>query len=193
MTISPDIARSEQELWLKTYYFTRAAVSATWVLAGFALGQNAPLAAILLIAYPAWDAAANYLDARRSGGLRRNLPQAVNVAVSSGVTIAVFVALRSGDNPVLGIFGLWALLAGILQLLAALRRWRISGAQWAMVLSGGQSALAGAFFIALAGSASAPAAIAIVPGYAALGALYFLISAIWLTVRTRQTARAERA
>lgn len=193
MTISSDIARSEQELWLKTYYFIRAAVSAAWVLAGFALAQNAPLAAILLIAYPAWDAAANYLDARRSGGLRRNLPQAVNVAVSSGVTIAVFVALRSGDNPVLGIFGLWALLAGILQLLAALRRWRISGAQWTMVLSGGQSALAGAFFIALAGSASAPAAIAIVPGYAALGALYFLISAIWLTVRTRQTACAERA
>ena len=45
------------------------------------------------------------------------------------------------------IFGAWAILSGLLQLGTAVRRWKRFGAQWAMVLSGGQSALAGGFFI----------------------------------------------
>jgi hypothetical protein len=50
-----------------------------------------------------------------------------------------------------------------------------------MVLSGGQSALAGGFFIFQATMPEVPS-IANVAGYAAVGALYFLVSAIWLTV-----------
>ena len=40
-------------------------------------------AALLLTAYPAWDSAANLIDAGRSGGLRHNRTQALNAAVSA--------------------------------------------------------------------------------------------------------------
>jgi hypothetical protein len=50
-----------------------------------------------------------------------------------------------------------------------------------MVLSGGQSALAGGFFIVQAATPAVPS-IANVAGYAGVGALYFLVSAVWLTV-----------
>lgn len=50
-----------------------------------------------------------------------------------------------------------------------------------MVLSGGQSALAGGFFILQATTPMSPT-IANVAGYAAVGAIYFLVSAIWLAV-----------
>ena len=65
-----DFARAGQERWLKLYYFIRAGFSAVWVAAAFTVGQHSPiLAMILLVVYPAWDAAANYVDAARSGGL----------------------------------------------------------------------------------------------------------------------------
>ncbi|MET4828374.1 MULTISPECIES: hypothetical protein [Bradyrhizobium] len=170
--------------WLKQYYFLRAAFSLAWVIAAFAIApSSAMIAAMLLIAYPAWDAAANYLDALCSGGLNQNRTQALNVLVSLATTIAVILALRVSMNWVLGIFGAWAILAGLLQLGTAVRRWRSYGAQWAMVLSGGQSALAGGFFIFQATMPAIPS-IANVAGYAAVGALYFLVSAVWLTVGT---------
>ena len=57
--------------WLKTYYFTRFAVAAAWVLLAFTVAGAMPsLAAIMLVAYPAWDALANFVDARRSGALK---------------------------------------------------------------------------------------------------------------------------
>ncbi|WP_338306994.1 DUF308 domain-containing protein [Bradyrhizobium sp. TM233] len=170
--------------WLKQYYFLRAAFSLAWVIAAFAVApSSAMIAATLLIAYPAWDAAANYLDALCSGGLNQNRTQALNVLVSLATTVAVILALRVSMNWVLGILGAWAILAGLLQLGTAVRRWRSYGAQWTMVLSGGQSALAGGFFIVQATMPAIPS-IANVAGYAAVGALYFLVSAVWLTVGT---------
>ena len=179
---SSDIADSTQ--WLKQYYFLRAAFSVAWVIAAFAVApSSAVIAATLLVAYPAWDAAANYLDALCSGGLNQNRTQGLNVLVSLLTAIAVALALQVSMNWVLGIFGAWAMLSGLLQLGTALRRWKRFGAQWAMVLSGGQSALAGGFFIFQATMPAIPS-IANVAGYAAVGALYFLVSAVWLTVGT---------
>ncbi|MBB4391078.1 DUF308 domain-containing protein [Bradyrhizobium sp. ERR14] len=175
---------SERAQWLKQYYFLRAAFSVAWVIAAFAVApSSAAIAGTLLVAYPAWDAAANYLDAFCSGGLNQNRTQSLNVLVSLATAIAVILALRVSMNWVLGIFGAWAILAGLLQLGTAVRRWRSYGAQWAMVLSGGQSALAGGFFIFQATMPAIPS-IANVAGYAAVGALYFLVSAVWLTVGT---------
>ncbi len=78
-------------------------------------------------------------------------------------------------------FGVWAISAGLFQLLTGARRWRL-GAQWAMVLSGAQSMLAGAFFLKRATDAAVPGVADIAP-YAAFGAFYFLVSAIWMTVK----------
>jgi uncharacterized membrane protein HdeD (DUF308 family) len=168
--------------WLKSYYYLRFAVSAAWVLAAFTVAKTVPqLAAIMLVAYPLWDALANYVDARRSGGLRGNGSQLLNFVVSIVTAIAVAIALGRGMNAVLAVYGVWAVVAGAFQLLTAVRRWKTNGAQWAMILSGAQSALAGLFFVKMAGSAEA-IGIANVAPYAAFGAFYFLLSAVWLSV-----------
>ena len=167
---------------LRDYYLLRAGVAALWVAAAFTIGGNARLAAAaLLIAYPAWDAAANLLDASRNGGMARNPSQALNVAVS-GITAVAVAAAIGNMHTVLGIFGAWAILAGLLQLATGVRRWKTFGAQWAMILSGAQSALAGAFFISQSFGSAVPS-IADVAPYAAFGAFYFAASALWLVFR----------
>lgn len=176
------LSHTAQQPWLKRYYSMRAAFSFAWVAAAFVLAtRNPAIASVLLVIYPAWDAIANYLDAQRSGGLGRNRSQAINFVVSLATTVAVLVAMRSGMHGVLGVYGAWAILAGLLQLGAAINR-RKQGAQWAMMLSGAQSALAGGFFIVKSLQPGAPT-IADIAGYAAIGAIYFLISAVWLTVK----------
>lgn len=173
--------------WLQRYYFGRAAFSIFWVAAALSIGQHsASIAGILLVLYPAWDALANYIDARRSGGLRNSRPQMINVLASLAAAIGVAAALPS-INLVAGVFGVWAIFSGVLQLGAALRRWKHFGAQWAMVLSGAQSALAGAFFIVQSQSATPPA-LANLAGYAGFGAFYFLVSAISLSIAARRAA-----
>lgn len=177
-----DLVRGDREQWLKQYYFLRATFSVAWVVAAFVVAPSSPaIAGALLVLYPAWDAAANFLDALRSGGLHQNRTQALNVLASLATTIAVIVALQTNMNRVLGVFGAWAILSGLLQLGTAIRRWKSFGAQWAMVLSGAQSALAGGFFTFQASTPAVPS-IANVAGYAAVGAIYFLVSAVWLAV-----------
>jgi hypothetical protein len=177
-----DITRVREERWLKHYYFIRTAFSAIWVALAFSIGQHSPVgAAVLLVVYPAWDALANYVDMSRSGGMAENRTQATNVLISVLTAVAVIMAWTVNMNGVLGVFGVWAILAGLLQLGTAVRRWKRFGAQWAMILSGGQSALAGTFFIVQA-HAPMPPAIAKVAGYAAVGAVYFLVSALLLSV-----------
>ncbi|SCW65509.1 hypothetical protein SAMN02927900_03458 [Rhizobium mongolense subsp. loessense] len=173
---------SSNEQWLKQYYFTRAAFSVLWVVAALTVGQqSSEVAAALLIIYPAWDAGANIVDATRSGGFAANRSQVINVTASSVMTIAVILALTMSMNWVLGAFGLWAIFSGLLQLGTAIRRWKTTGGQWAMVLSGGQSAVAGAIFMFQAQMPQVPS-ISTVAGYAGVGAFYFLVSAIWLSV-----------
>ena len=180
--------------WLKSYYFSRAAFSIVWVTAAFTLAKGMPpLAALLLVIYPAWDAIANLVDTQRNGGRKQNPTQALNVAVSGVATAAVAITLGISMHAVLGVFGVWAALAGVFQLGTGVRRWKTYGAQWAMVLSGAQSVLAGVFFIKQANGATAPSIADIAP-YAAFGAFYFLVSALWLTVsdvRRRQAAASK--
>ncbi|RWA62413.1 DUF308 domain-containing protein [Mesorhizobium sp.] len=178
-----DQSRAPQSnTWLKSYYYLRFAVSAAWVAVAFTIAKNnPPLAAVMLIAYPVWDALANYVDAQRSGGLGRNKSQLLNVVVSIIATIAVAIALGRSMNAVLSVYGVWAVVSGAFQLLTAVRRWKINGAQWAMILSGAQSALAGLFFVKMATGTEA-IGIANVAPYAAFGAFYFLVSAVWLSV-----------
>ncbi|WP_394841839.1 DUF308 domain-containing protein [Pendulispora brunnea] len=174
---------SSSSPWLKTYYFIRAAVSIGWIATALAIGKNVPtLSAILLVAYPAWDAIANFLDAHKSGGLRANVSQTLNLVISVITAICVAVALGVSMNAVITVFGGWAILSGLFQLATGIRRRKSAGAQWPMVLSGAQSALAGASFFKMAAAATPPSIVAIAP-YAAFGAFYFLVSALWLTFK----------
>jgi len=172
--------------WLRTYYFGRALFSITWIAAAILLKD---LSALLLVIYPLWDAAANLVDARVNGGLKNNPSQALNVAVSVITTLAVLVAVNNSSYAVLAVFGVWAIFSGLLQLYTGVRRWRHYGAQWVMILSGAQSALAGGFMISRSIGSAVPTILDIAP-YAGFGAFYFLLSAIWLVVAGYRQARA---
>ena len=181
-------AQAELTGSLARYYLVRAIIAAIWVAAAVATGgSNGTVAALLLVIYPAWDALANWFDAQGSGGLRTNPTMAFNVAVSLVAAIAVAVALQLSMNAVLAVFGIWAIAAGLAQLITGVRRWRTFGAQWAMILSGAQSMLAGVFFVTQAGFARIPTILDVAP-YAAFGAFYFLVSAAWLTFANRRRA-----
>lgn len=175
---------------LARYYAVRAAFSLLWVAAAFAVGTSpSPVASALLLLYPAWDGLANYRDAQCNGGLGRNPSQAFNVLVSAIVTVGIALSLVFNAHGVLYVFGAWAFLAGLLQLATGVRRWRRVGAQWPMILSGAQSALAGVVMTkaALVGTVAGPRSVAL---YAAFGAFYFLVSALWLAVTDARRSKA---
>ena len=178
-----------QSAWLRSYYLGRAIFSIAWVAAAVLFSGQAGPTAFLLVIYPAWDGVANLADARVNGGLIANPPQALNVAVSAIATIGVIVAVGHSSYAVLAVFGGWAILAGVLQLVTGFRRWRHYGAQWAMILSGAQSALAGGYMISQSTGTVAPTILDVAP-YAGFGAFYFLLSAIWLVATARRHARA---
>lgn len=168
--------------WLKTYYYLRFSVSAVWVALAFTVGKAMPpLAAVMLVAYPAWDAIANYMDSSRSGGLGQNKSQMLNFVASIVTAVAVASTIGHGMHDVLKVFGIWASLSGLFQLVTGVKRWKSYGAQWAMILSGAQSVLAGVFMLK---QASGPQLVGItdIAPYAAFGAFYFLVSAVSLTV-----------
>lgn len=94
---------------LRSFYFTRAAFAIIWVVAAFTVAASlSEVAGALLLVYPAWDAAANFIDARRNGGVAVNPSQSVNAVVSVTTTAAVAIALGQSMNAVLGAFGAWA-------------------------------------------------------------------------------------
>ena len=180
---------TDADRWLRSYYVLRGAVSLAWVAAVLTIGPMSSLVAgVLLVIYPAWDALANVVDARQSGGLRRNPTQAFNTAVSSLTAVAVAFALAASMYVVLAVLGIWAAMSGLLQLATAVRRWKSVGAQWVMIVSGAQSAAAGAMFLRQAGASETPSVADIAP-YAAFGAFYFLVSAIWLIMSAARRRR----
>ena len=100
--------------------------------------------------------------------------------------IALAVGVSSGIPSVLRVWGAWAITAGIVQLIVAVQRRRLGG-QWAMILSGAISTIAGASFILMA--AGPKASLTSLAGYATLGGIFFLISAIRLH---RGAVKAQR-
>ena len=101
----------------------------------------------------------------------------LNIAISLLAAIGLAVALSSGVPAVLRVWGAWAVVAGLIQLVVAISR-RAMGGQWPMMLSGGISVFAGTgFFLMAAGSNPSLVSVA---GYAALGGIFFLASALRL-------------
>ena len=182
---------AQQMSWLKTYYFARFAVAFVWVAAALTIGKSMPwVGEVLLFIYPAWDAIANIADVHGNGGMSKNPTQALNAVISGVSALAVAIALGISLNAMLGVYGVWGALSGLLQLSTGVRRWKSYGAQWAMILSGAQSALAGAFFLKQASLAESPGISDIAP-YAAFGAFYFLVSGLWLAVSNARSRRAQ--
>ncbi|QEC79621.1 DUF308 domain-containing protein [Mucilaginibacter ginsenosidivorax] len=165
-------------------YFIRVAFSAIWVTLVALFTRSMPLAAtILLVIYPAWDVVATAWDISINKG--QNLTaQYVNTAISVIVTIAVAIASQSGVPAALIVFGIWAGLTGIIQLITGLQRRKQLDGQWPMIISGGQSLLAGVSFIVMAHQPGM--GIVNLAGYSAFGAFYFLLAGIRVVKNTQR-------
>lgn len=165
---------------LRSLYFTRTAFSIIWVTLVALFAKTSPgFATVLLIIYPAWDVVGTLLDIRANKHSGASLtPQYINAGISIITTIAVIIAIQKGVSEALIVFGVWAILTGAIQLVLGIKRRRLLGGQWPMILSGGQSTIAGISFIAMAHAPNM--GIANLAGYSAFGAFYYLLSAIRL-------------
>ncbi|GAA1712739.1 membrane protein [Kribbella yunnanensis] len=163
---------------LRQLYFVRFAFAIVWAVLLFTTKAHlGALATTLLILYPLFDVAAAVVDARSSGSAGPTRGLYVNIGFSLAAAIGLVIATGVGLPQVLRVWGAWAIVAGLVQLIVAIGR-RAMGGQWPMILSGGLSALAGVSFIVAASGANP--ALTTIGGYAVLGAIFFLVSAIRL-------------
>ncbi|MGI5472944.1 hypothetical protein [Streptomyces sp. CA-132043] len=174
---------------LRKLYFLRFAFASVWAGLLFATASKlGPLTAALLVIYPLFDVAAAVVDvrsAKANGGPVRGLY--VNIALSALTGIGLALAATSGIPAVLRVWGVWAITAGLVQLVVGALRRRLGG-QWAMIVSGAISTLAGASFFAQAGSDDA--SLSSLAGYAFLGGVFFLVSALRMTRADKANATA---
>lgn len=172
------VAVTSAAMALRNLYYVRFAFAAIWAVLVFALGRTIdPATIVLVVIYPLFDVAAAVIDFRTSGAARPSLPLYLNMALSLLTAVGLAFAVTSGIPAVLRVWGVWAITAGVVQVIVAIRRYRLGG-QWAMILSGGISVLAGTSFVVMAGGPNA--SLSTVAGYATLGGIFFLISAIRL-------------
>ncbi|KIF78848.1 membrane protein [Streptomyces sp. 150FB] len=173
-TTSPSVP-----LTLRKLYFLRFAFAAVWAALLFTTADTlGPLSVALLVIYPLFDVAAAIVDVRSAKANGDTAPALyVNIAISSLAVIGLALAATSGIPDVLRIWGVWAVASGIVQLVAGTVR-RALGGQWAMIISGAISAFAGTSFFLQAGSDDPT--LGNLAGYAFLGGVFFLISALRL-------------
>jgi uncharacterized membrane protein HdeD (DUF308 family) len=175
---------------LRKLYIIRAAVSIVWVTLVFLFAKTSiGMASVLLVIYPAWDVIGTFLDIRANQNSTSKTPQYINAAISAITTLAVGLALQKGIPEALIVFGAWAILTGLIQLVLGLRRRKLLGGQWPMILSGGQSMIAGISFVAMAHDPAM--GIVNLAGYSAFGAFYYLLAAFRLSGTVNGTTAAS--
>lgn len=176
---------------LRRLYLTRFVFAIVWAgLVVAAAAGPSPLLTVLLVVYPLFDAGAVLWQLRAAPASDRSrASEWTSVVVSLLVAIALGVASVSSLSAALAIWGVWAIGSGIPQLITAIRH-RRSGGQVAQMLSGGISLFAGSAF--LVQGLQGTRAIAGVAGYAVLGGIFFLVSAIRLGILLRRETRDDR-
>jgi uncharacterized membrane protein HdeD (DUF308 family) len=159
---------------LRRLYFVRFGFAIVWAALLFLTkSELGPLGITLIVLYPLFDVAAAVVDAQssRASGLY------VNIVISLLAAVGLAIAGASGVPAALRVWGAWAIVAGVVQLIVAVSR-RSMGGQWPMILSGGISVLAGGSFIV--GATAPNPVLTNIAGYAVLGGVFFLVSAIRL-------------
>lgn len=175
---------------LRNLYFVRTAFQLFWAGTVLSTALSQPrIAAVLLIVYPLWDVACTLYDLKTSqptGSARSS--QLVNALLGTATALGMAVTVFHRPAYAIAIFGVWALGAGLLQLAAGLIRRKQLGGQWAMILSGAQSSIAGVSFVlgGLGGKLHAKD----MGGYAIFGAVYFLIGGILLSRKLSHSTAA---
>jgi uncharacterized membrane protein HdeD (DUF308 family) len=177
-------------------YFFRAGFSALWVTVVLSLSSSAAganlgtRAGALLVLYPLSDVVATVFDLSAPRSVRSRLPQLVNLVAGIAATIAIFCAVFSGLAATITVFGVWAVVSGGVQLIVGARRRRALGGQWLMIISGAGSVFAGTSFVGWAGSSTA--GLTALGQYSAGGAVWYLLTAVWLSRSERSTLPVPR-
>jgi hypothetical protein len=188
-TVSLNAARS-----LRNLYFVRTAFQVVWAASVIATAIKQPeVAAVLFLLYPLWDVACTVYDLNTSGAAgRARTSQIINAALGLGAALGIGLTVFQRPVYSVAVFGVWAFGAGLLQLVLGLvRRKELRGGQWAMILSGAQSMIAGvAYFL---GGLWDKRHIRDVGGYATFGAFYFLVGGILLTRKLGKGSAVEEA
>lgn len=163
--------------FLRNLYLTRAGFAVIWAAVFATTGDSlGALVAVLLVVYPAVDAAAAVIDARSTRDDSTRSVTILNVVISVAAAVGLAIAASGTMTDVLRVWGAWAIVSGVVQLVGAVRR-RALGGQRFLMASGGLSVLAGASFAASAADATSMTGLA---GYAVLGGIFFLVSALRL-------------
>jgi uncharacterized membrane protein HdeD (DUF308 family) len=167
---------------LRRLYLVRFGFALVWaVLLFLTASRIGAVSATLLVLYPLFDVGAAVVDARSSRASRSTPGLYATMAISAVAGVGLVFAVTADVPAVLRVWGAWAIAAGLVQLLVALRR-RDLGGQGAMIASGGISTLAGIAFLVQA--AAPDASLRNLAGYALLGGVFFLVSALRLGRRT---------
>ncbi|RCK70231.1 hypothetical protein DT076_06045 [Desertihabitans brevis] len=186
MTSTTDTAPTALAPRLRTLYLARFVFAVVWaVLLALTARTFGPLTVGLLLLYPLVDLVAAVVDHRASRAVRPTPLLVVNMVLSGLTVVGLAIASTSGVPAVLVVWGVWAITAGAVQLAVGLVRRRLGG-QWPMILSGGISVLAGSGFILQASGGGG--ALTGLAGYATLGGIFFLLSAL----RLGRAAKAAR-
>jgi uncharacterized membrane protein HdeD (DUF308 family) len=159
---------------LRRLYLVRFGFALVWAgLLAATASSLGPLSATLLVLYPLFDGVAAVIDARSS----KATSLYVNVVISGAAAIGLAFAVSSGIPAVLRVWGAWAIVSGLSQLAVGVLRRNLDG-HWPMIISGAISTVAGTAFIVQA--AQEGASLVNLAGYATLGGLFFLVSALRL-------------
>lgn len=172
-------------------YLIRGLVALAWA-AGFAAVSDSLTVGTgaFLVAYPGIDLVASLIDARDQAGPARSLLR-FDAAVSAITAVALGIAATGDVADVLAVFGAWAVVTGVAQVVVA--RWRRAelGNQWPMLLAGGLSALVGLFYVGQALGDDPDLGVLTV--YATGGGVWFVLQSLLLMRRRRTTVAADVA
>ncbi|MBO1329860.1 DUF308 domain-containing protein [Streptomyces sp. VRA16 Mangrove soil] len=182
-------ATGERASLLKLY-LSRGILAVAWALAFARAHEDVDAVAItLLVVYPLIDAVSSLLDHRATpeGAERRVI--AFNGVLSTLAAIALGVAGAGGEAPVLHVFGVWAVVSGLAQVIVGLRRRGAEfGKQWPTLISGGLSFLVGITYnIQAAGDHPSLDVLSV---YATGGGVWFILQALLLGWGSRQLRTA---
>ncbi|MET7305039.1 DUF308 domain-containing protein [Embleya sp. NPDC005575] len=183
-TSSSRVARERS--FLPRLYLCRGVLAVVWALAFARAHEDVDAPAItLLVAYPLIDAVSSLIDYRVTPAGSGRRITAFNGVLSVAAAIAVGVAGAGGVEPVLHVFGAWAAISGVAQVIVGLRRRGPEfGKQWPTLISGGLSFLVGIFYNIQA-QGDKPS-LDVLSTYATGGGIFFIAQALLLGWRARR-------
>jgi uncharacterized membrane protein HdeD (DUF308 family) len=172
-------------------YLIRGLIALGWAAGFVAVSDSLTVGtAVFLVAYPGIDLVASLVDAQDQDGAARALLR-FDAAVSAVTAVGLGIAATGDVADVLAVFGAWAAVTGVAQVVVAVQRRAVLGNQWPMLLAGALSTIAGLFYIGQA--LGDDPKLEVLSVYATGGGAFFVIQSALLVRRQRRAASVAHA